>query len=113
MVLGAGRAAAEVGGERGHRGRGVAAEELAVDADVELLEALLAGGLGLGGSEKAVDGGHDAVASKSWPAAVSSARSFRRASCRVLYRAPRVLLRRSARTSIGTPWIVSATRTSR
>ena len=43
----------------------------------------------------------------------AAARSLRRASCSVLYRAPRVVPSRSASTSIGTPLSASAVNTSR
>src|SRR4051794_33171219 len=90
VLLGAGGAAAQMGSQRGHRSFGVAQHELAVDVDVELLEALVAGGLRSGGAKQPVEsvvgfGGRHAVsASSSWPAAVSSLRSLRRASCSVL-----------------------------
>jgi hypothetical protein len=79
VILGAGRAAAEVGGQRGHDLLGVAGEHLAVDVGVESREARVAGDFGLGGTEEAVDGlvvvriGHGARDCRSWPAAASCA----------------------------------------
>src|SRR3954447_14841802 len=87
---------------RAHSGDG-----LALDVLVDVLEALLAADLGLGGPEQAVDDvAHDAAPS-------THARSLRRASCKVLYSAPRVVSRRWARTSIGTPSTARASRTAR
>src|SRR5262245_35639693 len=93
VILPTGGAALEVGRHAG----GVAP----FDVLVEVLEALLTGHLGALGAEQA----HDSPP--------ITARSLRRASCSVLYSAPRVVSRRSARTSIGTPLSARATKTSR
>src|SRR3954468_10134377 len=94
---------------RAHARDELLAVELCFDVLVEALEALVAADLGLGGPEQAVDEvavGHDEAPSR-------HARNLRRASCKVLYSAPRVVSRRSARTSIGTPSTASARRTAR
>src|SRR4051794_10296923 len=52
VFLGAGGAAAQMGSQGGHGFFGVTEDELAVDVDVELLEALVAGGLRFGGAEE-------------------------------------------------------------
>src|SRR3954470_16504927 len=94
---------------RAHARDELLALELGLDVLVEALEALVAADLGLGGPEQAVDEvavGHDVAPSR-------HARNLRRASCKVLYSAPRLVSRRSARTSIGTPSTASASRTAR
>src|SRR5690242_12418629 len=93
VILPTGGAALQVRLHAGHRA--------AVDELVEAVEALLAADLGFRGAEQA---------HRSPPIA---ARSLRRASCRVLYSAPRLLPSRSASTSIGTPLSASAVKTWR
>src|SRR5919197_387957 len=111
VILAAGGAALEVGAHAGHRGVGVCAGELELDEAVELVEARLAGQLRLHWAEQAAD--VIAVHGASSPRSASAERSRRRASCKVLYRAPRVVAIRSASTSIGTSLSAMATRTSR
>jgi len=90
VIFCAGGAAAEVGGQGGHCLLCVSLKNFAVDVDVELLEAFVAGRLGFCGTEKPADGivglvgCHGVSASSSWPPASSSLRSLRRASCSVL-----------------------------
>src|ERR687898_2093378 len=93
VILPTRRTALEVGRHAGHFAP--------LDVLVQALEALVAGDLGAGGAEQA---------HRSPPI---TARSLRRASCSVLYSAPRVVSRRSASTSIGTPLRASAVNTSR
>src|SRR5205085_3854152 len=118
------RAALEVRPHARNDRVGLGARELELDVAVELLKALIAGELRAAragqGREQTVSIGkgwcaHDDSRSPSMPMplAPSAALSFCRASWRVLYRAPRVVLSRSASTSIGTPLSVIATSTSR
>ena len=97
-------------------------EELQIDVAVELVEAGVAADLGCARAEQAFDEGcecglrHCGASSgepREYPSVASCRRSLRRASCRVLYSAPRVVPRRSARTSIGTPLTARAMRTRR
>src|SRR5690242_2557215 len=88
---------------------GVGARQLELDEPVELLEALVAADLVPAGTKEMVHV-HE---STSRPRAATNARRLFRASCSVLYSAPRVVPRRSASTSIGTPFNVSATSTRR
>src|SRR5581483_7745927 len=109
VLLGAGRATGEVGAHAGHRLVGGGTVELELDVLVEPLEALVAAELGLAGPEQA----RQDVTHAASPLSARWARSLRRASWRVLYSAPRVVARRSARTSMGTPFSARATSTSR
>src|SRR5581483_3465771 len=119
LVVGAaGLAALEVGAHARNQLVGWGARELELDVAVELREALLAAQLRSRRAERPpqrppVVSAHRAhpssAAGSSSPSAKPSARrrrrSLRRASCSVLYSAPRVVFRRSAITSIGTPLI--------
>src|SRR3954468_10415966 len=112
VILAAGRAAFEMRAHPGEELVGVIAGQLEVDVLVQQLEALVAADLGPIGAEQAGEqvagvGRHVGLPSE------SAARSLCRASCNVLYRAPRVVLKRSARTSIGTPSRARATKTTR
>lgn len=124
VLLSARGAAVQVRGHSGHGGLGVGAGGLQVDVTVEFGGADVAADLGLVGTEEAaqrrglvVDGQQLSfpagapVGARPW--SCRWARSLRRASCRVLYSAPRVLPSRSASTSIGTPLTVRATSTRR
>src|SRR5206468_9077049 len=95
------------------------AGDLELDELVEMLEALVTADLGLRRSQETPE-----RLLQVWPFAhVSSSnanprssrclRSLRRASCNVLYKAPRVVFKRSASTSIGTPFNARATSTRR
>src|SRR5919197_1009426 len=123
VLLVAGGAALEMRSQPRDLLLGIRAGDLELDVAVELLEALVAGHLGAGGpqqaSQESVEARHHrvvpppAVGSSAKPSASRRPRSFRRASWIVLYSAPRVVPRRSARTSMGTPLSATATRTSR
>src|SRR5215208_3000934 len=100
--------------------------DLELDESIESLEALVTAHLSIGRTEQAAN---QAVLGPSLvrhpmapfslleraasPVASSLRRSLRRASWRVLYKAPRVVPSRSAKTSIGTSLRASATSTSR
>src|SRR5262249_56202292 len=119
VVLGAGGAALEVGAEPGQRCIGVLACDLQLDVAVELGEAGVASDFGPFRAEQASDDVvqirvlHQLASSGerpgARPASSRCARSLRRASCSVLYRAPRAVPSRSARSSIGTPSTASET----
>src|SRR5262245_33022993 len=122
VLLAAGRAAGEMSAQPRDRRVGVCAGELQLDVAVELLEALVAADLRLGRPEqpperllqlRSLRHVPSSSVSRESPSSSKCPLSFRRASCRVLYSAPRVVLRRSASTSIGTPFRASATRTRR
>src|SRR4051812_32117322 len=110
VVLAAGRAALEVLAHAGQARIGILARDLEIDVLVDQFEAVLAGHLGIARAEKALD---EFAGTRGIGHVVTAARSLRRASCRVLYSAPRVVLSRSASTSIGTPLSASAAKTSR
>src|SRR5919201_5725596 len=124
VLLAAGGAAVEVGAQSGHDRVRVLAGELELDVLVELREALVAADLRRRGPEQPSERllqirpfAHlpslPSHASSASPDSSRCLRSFRRASCNVLYSAPRVVLRRSASTSIRTPFNASATSTCR
>src|SRR5205085_8136785 len=124
VLLAARGAAVEVRAQPGHRGVRVLAGELELDVPVELREALVAAELGPGGAEQPSERllqvgpfAHLVSSSSHVSSAVPESRrclrSFWRASCSVLYSAPRVVFKRSASTSIGTPFSASATSTRR
>ena len=86
--------------------------ELELHLPVELLEALVAANLGLGGAELPFERVPEiwtlhqlpsSGLSRDRPSSSRWLRSLRRASCNVLYSAFQFALRRSASTSIGTP----------
>src|SRR5438045_7871800 len=102
-ILGTRRAAIQVGSHSGNRQIRVGANQLQLDVAIELLEALLASDLGPRRTEQAPDETIHALRSRrvhalspsppmDSPRADSAARSFPRASCKVLYSAPRVVL---------------------
>src|SRR4051794_21201854 len=120
VILRARRAALEVRRHAGYGGLRVRARELQLDEAVELVEADLAAHLCGGRAEHAGESVPGLLVHRAFPSessrnpwSASCARSLRRASCSVLYSAPRVVPRRSARTSIGTSCRVIATRTAR
>src|SRR4051812_28142564 len=88
------------------------AVSLQLDIPVELVETRLAADLGLGRAEQPADRLLQVTMLHQFSSS-RYARSFRRASCNVLYNAPRVVPRRSASTSIGTPFRAIATRICR
>ena len=121
VLLAAGRAALEVGAQSGNRRVGVVAGELELDVAVELVEALVAADLRPAGPRVRPRGcsrsgrfitspPHRRVSSDSRarPGACAACVERRAASCRARRAS---CSSRSARTSIGTPFSASATRT--
>src|SRR4051794_25756615 len=110
VVLSAGRAALQMGTQARKAGVGILPVELQLDVLVEQLEAAFAADLIAGRAEQPLQRLVSLVVTC---AHSSSSRSLRRASCNALYRAPRVVSRRSAKTSIGTSFSARATKTCR
>src|SRR5205085_6143186 len=123
VLLAACRATGEVRAKPGHAGIGVGSGELQLDVAIEVVEALVAAELGLALPQEPgqrlleIRAFHHVpssfVGSIATPRRARCRRSFARASCSVLYSAPRVVSRRSASTSIGTPFSATATSTVR
>ena len=123
VLLAAGGAALEMGSQAWDRCVGVFACQLELHVLVEEREALVAADLGLLRAEQSSErlsefgafrhGVSSRSVSTERPHSSRWSRSFLRASWSVLYSAPRVVSRRSARTSMGTPFTARATSTWR
>ena len=123
VLLAAGRAPVQVRAEAGNGRIRVFTGQLELDVAIELLEARIAPDFRPGRPEQTTECPvgmsllHQVLSSRNRsgesPQSSRCFRSFCRASCRVLYSAPRVVSSCSARTSIGTPFSARATRTRR
>jgi DNA-binding NarL/FixJ family response regulator len=121
VLLAASGAPVEVRAQSGNGCVGVGAGSFELDIAVELVEAGVAAYLRPRRAQEPAQRLLEIGSLHHFSSEFSSAsprssrcfRSFRRASCSVLYSALRLVLSRSARTSIGTPFTDSATRTRR